>query len=108
LAVDTRQQQLVVAGVAVADRGAAMTCKTRNSLDLIRFPDEIDETIPPAAGRQIIAIMDNLSTHKSKETKVWLKAHPALAVRVHAQPRVMAQPGGAVEQHAPASGCADL
>jgi hypothetical protein len=79
----------------------AMTCKTRNSLDLIRFLDEIDETIPPAAGRQIIAIMDNLSTHKSKETKVWLKAHPALAVRVHAQPRVMAQPGGAVERHAP-------
>ncbi len=54
----------------------AMTSKTRNSLDLIRFLDEIDETIPPAAGRQIIAIMDNLSTHKSKDTKAWLKAHP--------------------------------
>lgn len=55
----------------------AMTSKTRNSLDLIRFLDEIDETIPPtAAGRQVIAIMDNLSTHKSKETKAWLKAHP--------------------------------
>ncbi len=54
----------------------AMTCKTRNSMDLIRFLDEIDQTIPPAAGRQIIAIMDNLSTHKSKDTKAWLKAHP--------------------------------
>jgi transposase len=28
------------------------------------------------AGREIIAIMDNLSTHKSKETKAWLRAHP--------------------------------
>jgi DDE superfamily endonuclease len=54
----------------------AMTCPTRNSQDLIRFLDEIDDTIPPAAGRQIIAIMDNLSTHKSKETKAWLKTHP--------------------------------
>jgi transposase len=54
----------------------AMTSQTRNSLDLIRFLEEIEDTIPPAAGRQIIAIMDNLSTHKSKETKAWLKAHP--------------------------------
>lgn len=54
----------------------AMTSKTRNSLDLIRFLDEIDDTVPPAAGRQIIAIMDNLSTHKSKETKAWLRTHP--------------------------------
>src|ERR1035437_8669153 len=54
----------------------AMTSQTRNSLDLIRFLDEIDDTIPPAAGRQIIAIMDNLSTHKSKDTKAWLKTHP--------------------------------
>jgi transposase len=54
----------------------AMTSQTRNSLDLIRFLDEIDDTIPPAAGREIIAIMDNLSTHKSKETKAWLKTHP--------------------------------
>ena len=54
----------------------AMTCTTRNSQDLIRFLEEIEDTIPPAKGRQIIAIMDNLSTHKSKETKAWLKTHP--------------------------------
>jgi transposase len=54
----------------------AMTSQTRNSQDLIRFLDEIDDTVPPAAGRQIIAIMDNLSTHKSKDTKAWLKTHP--------------------------------
>jgi len=54
----------------------AMTCTTRNSLDLIRFLEEIEDTIPPAKGREVIAIMDNLSTHKSKETKAWLRAHP--------------------------------
>ena len=54
----------------------AMTCTTHNSQDPIRFLEEIDDTIPPAKGRQIIAIMDNLSTHKSKETKAWLRAHP--------------------------------
>jgi len=54
----------------------AMTCTTRNSLDLIRFLEEIDDTIPPAKGQQIIAIMDNLSTHKSKDLKKWLRAHP--------------------------------
>jgi len=27
----------------------AMTCPTRNSQDLIRFLDEIDDTVPPAA-----------------------------------------------------------
>ena len=54
----------------------AMTGTTRNSLDLIRFLEEIDDTIPPAKGREIIAIMDSLSTHKSKETKAWLRAHP--------------------------------
>ena len=54
----------------------AMTSKTRNRFDLIGFLDEIDDTLPPAKGQQIIAIMDNLSTHKSKDVKTWLKAHP--------------------------------
>jgi transposase len=54
----------------------AMTSKTRNRFDLIRFLEEIEETITPAKGRQIIAIMDNLSTHKSHDVKAWLKAHP--------------------------------
>lgn len=54
----------------------AMTSKTRNRFDLIRFLEEIDETITPVRGRQIIAIMDNLSTHKSHDVQAWLKAHP--------------------------------
>jgi hypothetical protein len=54
----------------------AMTSTTRNSQDLIPFLGEVDDTIAPAAGREIVAIMDNLSTHKSKETKAWLKTDP--------------------------------
>jgi len=44
----------------------AMTSTTPNSQDLIRFLDEIDDTIAPAAGREIIAIMDKLSSHTGR------------------------------------------
>ena len=54
----------------------AMTSETRNRFDLIRFLDEIDDTIKPVKGQQIIAIMDNLSTHTSKDVQKWLRAHP--------------------------------
>jgi transposase len=54
----------------------AMTSTTRNRFDLIRFLDEVNDTIVPAQGQQIIAIMDNLSTHKSKDVQAWLTAHP--------------------------------
>lgn len=54
----------------------AMASVTRNRFDLIRFLDEIDDTLPPTNGQQIIAIMDNLSTHKSKDVQTWLRAHP--------------------------------
>ena len=54
----------------------SMTSKTRNRFDLIEFLEQIDATVPPSRSRQIIAIMDNLSTHKSKDVKAWLRAHP--------------------------------
>jgi hypothetical protein len=54
----------------------AMTSQTGNRFDLIRFLDEIDDTVPPAKGQQIIAIMDNLSTHNSHDVQTWLRAHP--------------------------------
>jgi hypothetical protein len=44
----------------------AMTSTTRSSQDLIRFVDQIDDTVPPAAGREIIAIMDKLSSHTGR------------------------------------------
>jgi hypothetical protein len=53
----------------------AMSSQTRNRFDLIRFLDEIDDTVAPAQGQQIIAIMDNLSTHNSKDVQTWLEAH---------------------------------
>jgi transposase len=53
-----------------------MTSQTRNRFDLIRFLEEIDARIAHTDGQQIIAIMDNLSTHKSKDVQAWLEAHP--------------------------------
>jgi transposase len=53
-----------------------MTSQTRNRFDLIRFLDEIDDTLPHAKGQQVIAIMDNLSTDTSKDVKQWLRKHP--------------------------------
>jgi transposase len=54
----------------------AMTSQTRNRFDLIRFLEEIDARIAHTDGQQIIAIMDNLSTHNSKDVQAWLEAHP--------------------------------
>jgi transposase len=54
----------------------AMTSSTRNRFDLIRFLEEIDESVPDVEGQQIVAIMDNLSTHKSHDVQAWLDAHP--------------------------------
>ena len=39
-----------------------MPSKTRNQLDFIRFLDQLEGEIP--AGKQVIAVLDNLSTHK--------------------------------------------
>ncbi|MCA1679024.1 MAG: IS630 family transposase [Actinobacteria bacterium] len=54
----------------------AMSSKTRNRFDLIRFLDQLDEEIPVIAGQQIVAITDNLSTRNTQEVKDWLEAHP--------------------------------
>jgi len=54
----------------------AMTSQTRNRFDFMHFLDQIDEAVPPTEGQQIIAIMDNLSTHTSHDVEDWLRAHP--------------------------------
>ena len=51
-----------------------MPSKTRNQLDFIRFLDQLEGEIP--AGKQVIAVLDNLSTHKTDEVERWLAAHP--------------------------------
>jgi len=42
-------------------------------------------------GRKLHVILDNLSTHKKNED--WLKAHPNVAIPLHADKCVLAQPG---------------
>ncbi len=54
----------------------AMTSKTRNRFDLIRFLDQLDSEIPVIKGQQIIAVSDNLSTRGTEEVQQWLAAHP--------------------------------
>jgi putative transposase len=54
----------------------AMTSKTRNRFDLIRFLDQLDSKIPVVEGQQIIAVSDNLSTRGTQEVQEWLAAHP--------------------------------
>jgi transposase len=54
----------------------AMTSKTRNRFDLIRFLDQLDSEIPVVEGQQIIAVSDNLSTRGTEEVQEWLAAHP--------------------------------
>jgi transposase len=53
---------------------SAMPSKTRNRFDLLRFLDQLEAEIP--AGRQVIAISDNLSTRTTQEVNEWLAAHP--------------------------------
>jgi transposase len=54
----------------------AMTSKTRNRFDLIRFLDHLDSEIPVVKGQKIIAVSDNLSTRGTQEVGDWLEAHP--------------------------------
>ena len=57
---------------------SGMTAPTRNQFDFIAFLDQLEAEIP--AGRQIIAILDNLSTHKTQAVEVWLDEHPRWAL----------------------------
>jgi transposase len=54
----------------------AMTSKTRNRFDLIRFLNHLDSEIPILEDQKIVAISDNLSTRGTQELTDWLQAHP--------------------------------
>jgi DDE superfamily endonuclease len=54
----------------------AMSSKTRNRWDLIRFLDQLDSEIPIVEGQQIVAVSDNLSTRGTEEVQQWLAPHP--------------------------------
>lgn len=53
---------------------SGMTSATRNRWDFIAFLEQLEAEIPP--DQQVIAILDNLSTHKTREVEDWLDAHP--------------------------------
>jgi transposase len=53
---------------------SGMTAPTRNRWDFIAFLEQLDAEIP--AGQHVIAILDNLSTHKTQEVRDWLVEHP--------------------------------
>lgn len=53
---------------------SGMTAPTRNQFDFIAFLDQLEAEIP--AGQQVIAVLDNLSTHKTQAVQAWLDAHP--------------------------------
>ncbi len=53
---------------------SGMASKTRNRFDFVRFLERLEQEIP--ADKQIVAILDNLSTHKTQEVADWLAAHP--------------------------------
>ncbi|MCA1698889.1 MAG: IS630 family transposase [Actinobacteria bacterium] len=53
---------------------SGMTAATRNQWDFITFLDQLDGEIPTS--QQVIAVLDNLSTHKTQAVQTWLDAHP--------------------------------
>ncbi|MCA1701393.1 MAG: IS630 family transposase [Actinobacteria bacterium] len=67
-------QNLFAALQVHAGEVSPMASKTRNRFDFIRFLDQLEGEVP--AGKRVIAVLDNLSTHKTKEVEEWLAAHP--------------------------------
>ncbi len=53
---------------------SGMTCETRNQFDFIAFLDQLEEEIP--VDQHVVAVLDNLSTHKTQAVEAWLDAHP--------------------------------
>jgi len=67
-------QNLFAALQVHAGEVSGMPSKTRNRFDFIEFLDQLEGEIP--AGKEVIAVLDNLSTHKTKEVGDWLAEHP--------------------------------
>ncbi len=57
---------------------SGMTSKTRNRWDFLAFLEQLEGEIP--TDQRVIAILDNLSTHKTKEVRDWLAEHPRWAL----------------------------
>ena len=53
---------------------SGMTSATRNRWDFMAFLEQLEAEIP--ADQRVIAILDNLSAHKTKDVEDWLAEHP--------------------------------
>ena len=53
---------------------SGMTAPTRNRWDFLAFLEQLEAEVSP--DRKVIAVLDNLSTHKTKEVQAWLDEHP--------------------------------
>lgn len=53
---------------------SGMTSHTRNRWDFLAFLEQLEAEIP--ADERVIAVLDNLSTHKTREVEDWLAEHP--------------------------------
>lgn len=51
-----------------------MTSQTRNRFDCLAALQQLEAEIP--AGQRVIAILDDLATHKNQEVQDWLNEHP--------------------------------
>lgn len=67
-------QNLFAALEVHAGTVSGMTAATRNRFDFIAFLDQLEAAVP--AGQKVVAILDNLSTHKTQEVEDWLAQHP--------------------------------
>ena len=71
----------------------AMSSKTRNRWDLIRFLDQLEAEIPIVDGQKIVAVTDNLSTRGTEEVPTVARSASPLELSVHPDPRLVAEPG---------------
>jgi transposase len=67
-------QNLFAALEVHAGSVSGMTAPTRNRFDFLAFLDQLEAEVP--AGQRVVAILDNLSTHKTQEVEDWLAEHP--------------------------------
>lgn len=69
---------------------SGMASKTRNRFDFIEFLDRLEGEI--AARKEVVAVLDNLSTHKTKEVNDGLAEHPRWGFQFTPKARLVAQP----------------
>lgn len=71
------------AALDVATGKVIGTCHRRHRhREFVRFPDEIDATVPAEDGATVHLVLDNDATHKTPAVRRWLARRPRFAVHV--------------------------